>query len=91
VGSPNETPDTAAATVRFASKLRHFGATHTPFSILTPYPGSPIFQKPEKYGVRIESYDWTRYIPTISNISTQFLTARQIEELYFDALTSLTN
>jgi radical SAM superfamily enzyme YgiQ (UPF0313 family) len=91
VGAPCETPDTAATTVRFASKLRRIGATHTPFSILTPYPGSPIFQNPEKYGVSIESYDWSRYVPTIANISTRLLTARQVEELYFDALTSLAN
>lgn len=30
-------------------------------SVLTPYPGTPIFNFPEKYCIEITSYDWSRY------------------------------
>ena len=89
IGAPDDTEETVITTIAFAEKLRKLGATHTPFSIMIPYPGSPLFRDPERFGVSIHSFDWSRYIPTVSNISTRYLSQRRIEELYFDALSSL--
>lgn len=89
IGAPTDTEQTIRQTIRFAAELRRLGASFTPFSIMTPYPGSPLFGHPEKYGVTIHSRDWARYVPTIANMSTSFLSQRQIEELSFDAIASL--
>lgn len=58
VGSPGETWETVAKTTRFIEK-------HTPDAgivcVFTPYPGSPVWDDPERFGMKILSRDVTKY------------------------------
>ena len=55
-------------------------------SIFTPYPGSAVYSNPEKFGVNIQSFDWSKYcenppsFPTVYSLKN--LTQEQIFELF---------
>jgi anaerobic magnesium-protoporphyrin IX monomethyl ester cyclase len=91
IGNPDDTAKSIRRTTNFAIRLRKLGVTHTPFSILTPYPGSRIFAEPEAFGIKIHSKKWHRYVPTICNISTSNLSAAMIQNLYFETIMELAN
>jgi len=62
VGLPGETLETAAATTSLIKRLMDddlvFYASAKPF---IPLPGTPIFDDPAAWGIRIESHDWSLY------------------------------
>ena len=47
LGNPGDTPETIDETIAFAKSLRgHFPV----FSLMTPYPGAPLYQNAEEFG-----------------------------------------
>jgi anaerobic magnesium-protoporphyrin IX monomethyl ester cyclase len=86
VAHPEDTKETIKDTVNFAKKLIGLGATSCPMSIFTPYPGTDIFNNPEKYGIKILSMDWEKYTFSRAHIETKNLTQREIHELYVEGL-----
>lgn len=56
-GFDQETPDIFQLTRK---KIRKLGLDSARFAILTPYPGTPLFDKLEKES-RIITYDWSKY------------------------------
>jgi radical SAM superfamily enzyme YgiQ (UPF0313 family) len=62
VGLPGETLETIAQTAALIKRLMDedlvFHASAKPF---IPMPGTPIFDEPEKWGIRIASHDWSLY------------------------------
>lgn len=47
LGNPGDTPETVEQTIRFAQSLKaHFPV----FSLMTPFPGAPLWETAEKYG-----------------------------------------
>lgn len=58
VGSPGETYDTIFDTIQFIEN-------HPPDKVivctLTPYPGSPIWNDPDKFGIKLLTRDLTKY------------------------------
>ena len=47
LGNPGDTPETIEETITFAKSLKgHFPV----FSLMTPYPGAPLYQNAEKFG-----------------------------------------
>ena len=56
-GFDHDTPDIFKDTVNF---LEHAGVQNATFNILTPFPGTPLFQRMEGEG-RILTRDWSRY------------------------------
>lgn len=61
-GHPGDSPEEAEITLqaieRFYREGLHQGAT---FSMFLPYPGTPFFEQPERWGMRILTYDWEKW------------------------------
>lgn len=62
IGLPGEDQITAAETIKFSEELRSLGMESADFYALTPFPGTPIWNNPEKYGITIEDKDYSRYL-----------------------------
>ena len=62
IGLPGETEETARKTIAFAEEMRGRGLTYADFYVLTPFPGSPVWDNPEKYGIKILSRDFNSYM-----------------------------
>jgi len=76
LGLDGDDPDVFARTAEFAQ--RH-GLAAAQFSVLTPFPGTVIYQQLDQEG-RIEDYDWTHY--TMSNVVFRplHLTPQQLQD-----------
>jgi len=59
----------------------------TDLSIFTPYPGTPFFSHPEKYGVEILSKEWSLW--RRSNRPIAQLTDYGADQIYLDYLRML--
>jgi radical SAM superfamily enzyme YgiQ (UPF0313 family) len=82
IGLPGETEETARKTVQFAEEMMSKGLTTADFYVLTPFPGSPIWDKPEKYGIKILSKDFDSYLQKENPvIETTKLSREKIREL----------
>ncbi len=57
VGFPGETPEEMNQTIKFSVKLN---SDYAQFSILTPFPGTPIYYELDRKGL-ISTKDWTLY------------------------------
>jgi len=86
VGLPFETEDTI-------KKNKHFISTVKPDKVIvtlfTPYPGSDIFDSPDKYGVRILTKHWNRYVqtsPTRSIIETNYGKPKDFERRHMEMI-----
>jgi len=61
LGLPGESPETARQSMDFAQELdRAYGAKYG-FHLLSPLPGTELYEKPEEYGLRILSRNWAKY------------------------------
>lgn len=89
IGLPGETEFTANQTKYFARKLRKKGLTKADFYYLTPFPGTPIWNNPEKFGIEITNFDYTKYLAAGKGakcyVNTKGLKAERIEELVEEA------
>lgn len=60
-GLPGETPETARQSMDFAHELdEKYGAKYG-FHILSPLPGTELYDNPEEYDLQILSRDWAKY------------------------------
>jgi anaerobic magnesium-protoporphyrin IX monomethyl ester cyclase len=61
LGLPGESRDTALKSMAFGDELYHqYGAKYG-FHILSPLPGTELYEKAKDYGIRILSRNWARY------------------------------
>ena len=60
-------------------------------SILQPYPGSPIYMRPDKFGVKILNSDYSNYLYPRANINTQKLNSDELTKLYSEGLLRIIN
>ncbi len=76
LGYPGETAEDMDLTIRFAT---HLDADYAQFTILTPYPGTPIFNELKERGL-LTTTDWDRY--TVLNPVVRYepfgLTSKQV-------------
>ena len=61
MGLPGETYTTAIQNIQLIRKLLQMGTFQVTTRVFTPYPGTPIFQDPKRYGMEILSHDFDRY------------------------------
>jgi len=63
--------------------------TEADFYYLTPFPGTPIWNDPEKFGITIKDKDFTKYLQAGKKarcvIETDYLSSQRIEELTEEA------
>lgn len=61
IGLPGESPETAQQSLAFAQELdKQYGAKYG-FHLLSPLPGTELYERPEDYGLRILSRNWAKY------------------------------
>jgi len=61
LGLPGESRDTALKSLAFGDELYHkYGAKYG-FHILSPLPGTEVYERAKDYGIRILSRNWARY------------------------------
>lgn len=61
-GHPGDTPEEAELTIRAIDDYYRKGITHTTeVALFVPYPGTPVYNEPEKHGVEIVTYDWEKW------------------------------
>lgn len=77
IGFPEETLETAEKTISFAKKL---GLDYAQFSILTPYPGTPIYEYANKNGLLITK-DWSKFNAIEPVMKIKNLTLQQLKSL----------
>ena len=87
IGQPADDESTIQDTLRVASEIASLGGAIS-FSICTPFPGTPIWQNPKEYGLEIVNHDLDRYNLFCPVFNTKKLTATEIRNAYFRAVTS---
>lgn len=89
IGLPGETERTARQTINFSRILRDSGMDQADFYYLTPFPGTPVWEDPEKFGLRIIDRDFSHYLQAGQGakcyVETRELKAGRIEELVREA------
>jgi len=85
IGQPSDTHETIQQTIGIAHELISLGARVT-FSVSTPYPGTPMWSTPEKFGMEIIDFDYEHYNIFWPVFNTQHLTADEIRNEYYLAL-----
>jgi len=89
IGLPGESEKSAGDTIKFSQKLKRVGMTEADFYYLTPFPGTPIWNDPEKFGITIKDKDFTKYLQAGKKarcvIETDYLSSQRIEELTEEA------
>lgn len=62
IGHPGDSPAESEITLEVMDKFYSKGILQTSeIALFVPYPGTDIFEQPEKYGLEILSYDWERW------------------------------
>lgn len=87
IGHHEDDEETVMQTINFAKRIKMLNPKYVNcmFAILTPLPGTPIFENPEKYGIQILTNDWSQYTFAEPIIETKNLTRRQLRNLYYRA------
>ena len=84
IGLPGETRETANNTIDTMVRWGADGLVDTwEFKIYIPYPGTPVFDAPERYGVRVLTRSFESYhylMPPVA--ATNELSAEEIRELH---------
>ena len=92
LGLPGETRETAKTTLEHATALLHEGAVNTvDYFITVPYPGTPMFESPAKFDLRIRHMDWERYREDdLPVFDYEQLTAEEMFEIWKEGICHLT-
>jgi len=72
----HDTPDIFDRTLQ---AIYDWGLDESSFSIITPYPGTRLFDRLKKEG-RITNYDWSNYTEGKVNIKPKMMTAKELLE-----------
>ncbi len=60
-GLPGESPETARQSLDFAAELNRDYDAKYGFHLLSPLPGTELYERPKDYGLRILSRNWAKY------------------------------
>ena len=84
LGLPGESPETARQSVAFAKELRsEYGAKYG-FHLLSPLPGTELYEKAEEYGLRILTRNWARYDANEPITETATMSTEAVREIIAD-------
>ncbi len=80
LGLPGESRETARKSLAFGDELyQKYGAKYG-FHMLSPLPGTEIYERAEEYGIRILSRDWARYNANEPITETAAMSREMVEE-----------
>jgi radical SAM superfamily enzyme YgiQ (UPF0313 family) len=93
IGHPFDTRETVRKTIAFARHLIHdIGdsdggpSVRAKFAILTPLPGTPVYDRADDWGIKILTRNWDRYSFHTPVIETRCLTRDDLAALYAEAV-----
>ena len=76
-------------TKELLAKMKETGCVAIQFSISTPYPGTHIYNKPDKFYLKIIDDDFDNYTTQIPVYDSKYLTREEIRSAFFDAFVIL--
>lgn len=82
IGHADDTEETVNDTIAFGVKLVELGATNLTISVLTPYPGTEVYNNLGKNGINLLTNDWEQFIFSRVVIETDKITKEKLRELY---------
>ncbi|CAG0936800.1 anaerobic magnesium-protoporphyrin IX monomethyl ester cyclase [Thermoflexales bacterium] len=97
IGLPQDTFKTVGQTIELSRRLEKLGTPSTrerqgsrgrvtcSFTILTPLPGTHVYEHAQELGIRFLTKDWDHYTLVEPVIETQHLQASDLHNLYFEA------
>ena len=88
IGLPSDNLMSLNETMKFAKELSDMDAILS-FSICTPFPGTPLWESPHKFGVEIVCNDLDCYTTSYPVIKTQYLSAQEIRNEFCKAIYEL--
>ncbi len=92
VGLPEETETSVQETIHFAKELMQLGAGKPVISRFTPFPGTPVFENREAFGIEFDPDLWEGWEASgkQSKLKTKNLSHEQISQLYMDFVFEVT-
>lgn len=85
IGHPFDTYESVQRTIAFAVKLRKLSQFSTcKFALLTPLPGTPIFEEKEKYGIKLLTNNWDQYTFHDPVFETKSLSKKELQNLFVE-------
>jgi radical SAM superfamily enzyme YgiQ (UPF0313 family) len=82
IGHAEDTEETVNETINFGVKLSKLGVTDLAISVLTPYPGTDVYNNLGKNGINLLTKDWDKFIFSKVVIETKNLNKELLRELY---------
>jgi hypothetical protein len=80
LGLPGESPETAHKSLAFGDELYHkYGAKYG-FHMLSPLPGTEVYERAKDYGIRILSRNWARYNANEPITETATMSTEMVKE-----------
>ncbi len=79
-GLPGESPETARLSLAFAHELNRDYDAKYGFHLLSPLPGTELYEKPKEYGLRILSRNWAKYDANEPITETATMSPQQVLE-----------
>lgn len=86
IGHPQDTEDSVKDTIELGLGLSKLGATRLTLSLLTPYPGTEVFEERKRLGIKLITDDWEQYTFSRVVIETRHLNKERLRELYTDGI-----
>ncbi len=91
IGHAEDTEESVHDTINLGLRLSELGATRLTLSLLTPYPGTPVYAEREERGITLLTDDWEQYTFSHVVIETKHLNRQQLRELYFEGVSKFLN
>jgi radical SAM superfamily enzyme YgiQ (UPF0313 family) len=88
IGHPHDTIESIRETIDFGVHLHKLGATRLTLSVLTPYPGTPVYENREQMGISLVSEDWEQFVFSRVVAETSRVKRDVLRELYFEGIQS---
>jgi anaerobic magnesium-protoporphyrin IX monomethyl ester cyclase len=88
IGTPTETHDTFQRTLDFALKIRRLSKhnfTNCKFAILTPLPGTSVYEDRDKWGIELLTTNWDNYDFYDPVIRTKNLSEKDLRNMFMKA------
>lgn len=87
LGHPEDTIETCEKTIQFGKYLKTIsnGYVSCKFAILTPLPGTPVYENRVELGIKLLTRNWDNYTFFDTVMETKNLNRRQLQNLYMKA------
>jgi len=88
IGHPEDDLETIKDTLSLAEEISAMGA-YVSTTVCTPFPGTPLWLYPERFGIEFADYDLGNYSTFCPVINTKHLTVADIRNEYYNVEISL--